>query len=57
MPTRKTLQLDEDSRAQLQRVVKRGSNWRERKRAQTLLLDSGLWALGSLPKMWRLRWV
>lgn len=45
MPTRKTLQLDQDSRAQLQHVVKRGSYWRERERAQTLLLlDSGVFA-------------
>ena len=45
MPTRKTLQLGDDSRAQLQRIVKRTSNWRERERAQTLLLlDSGVFA-------------
>ena len=45
MPTRKILQLDDDSRAQLQHIVKRGSNWRERDRAQTLLLlDSGVFA-------------
>ena len=35
MPTRKILQLDEDRRAQLQHIVKRGSYWRERERAQT----------------------
>ena len=45
MPTRKTLQLDEDSRAALQHIFKRASDWRERERAQTLLLlDSGLFA-------------
>lgn len=45
MAARKTLQLDDDSRAQLQRIVKRASNWRERERAQTLLLlDSGVFA-------------
>ena len=45
MAARKTLTLDESSRDQLQRVVKRGSNWRERERAQTLLLlDSGIFA-------------
>ena len=45
MAARKTLQLDDDSRAQLQRIVKRASDWRERERAQTLLLlDSGLFA-------------
>lgn len=45
MAIRKILQLDEDSRAQLQRIVKRSSDWRERERAQTLLLlDSGLFA-------------
>lgn len=45
MAARKTLQLDEDSRTQLQRIAKRSSNWRERERAQTLLLlDSGLFA-------------
>ena len=45
MPTRKILQLDEDRRAQLQHIVKRGSYWRERERAQTLLLlDSGVFA-------------
>ena len=45
MAARKILQLDEDSRSQLQRIVKRSSDWRERERAQTLLLlDSGLFA-------------
>ena len=45
MPTRKTLQLDEDSRAALQHIFKRASDWRERERAQTLLLlDSGVFA-------------
>ena len=45
MAARKTLQLDDDSRAQLQRIVKRASDWRERERAQTLLLlDSGVFA-------------
>ncbi len=45
MPIRKILQLDEDSRAQLQHIVKRGSNWHERERAQTLLLlGSGVFA-------------
>ena len=45
MAARKTLQLDEESRAQLQRIVKRASNWRERERAQTLLLlDAGVFA-------------
>ncbi len=38
MAARKPLILDEDSRAALERIVKRGSNWRERERAQTLLL-------------------
>ncbi len=45
MAARKTLQPDEDSRTQLKRMVKRSGNWRERERAQTLLLlDSGLFA-------------
>ena len=45
MAARKTLQLDDASRAQLQRIVKRSSTWRERERAQTLLLlDSGVFA-------------
>ena len=45
MAARKILQLDEDNRTQLQRIVKRSSDWRERERAQTLLrLDSGLFA-------------
>ena len=45
MAARKTLELDDDSRAQLQRIVKRASNWRERERAQTLLLlDAGVFA-------------
>ena len=45
MAIRKILQLDEGSRAQLQRIVKRSGDWRERERAQTLLLlDSGLFA-------------
>ena len=45
MAARKTLQLENDSRAQLQRIVKRSSDWRERERAQTLLLlDSGAFA-------------
>ena len=45
MAIRKILQLDEDSRTQLQRIVKRSGDWRERERAQTLLLlDSGLFA-------------
>ena len=45
MAARKTLQLDEESRTRLQRIVKRSSDWRERERAQTLLLlDAGLFA-------------
>lgn len=45
MTARKTLQLDDDSRAPLQRIVKRASDWRERERAQTLLLlDTGVFA-------------
>jgi transposase len=45
MAARKALQLDEDSRTQLERIAKRSSDWRERERAQTLLLlDSGLFA-------------
>ena len=36
--TLKTLELDEVSRQRLERVVRRGCNWRERERAQTLLL-------------------
>ena len=45
MAIRKILQLDEDSRTQLRRIVKRSGDWRERERAQTLLLlDSGLFA-------------
>ena len=45
MAARKILQLDEDGRTQLQRIVKRSGDWRERERAQTLLLlDSGLFA-------------
>ena len=45
MAARKTLQLNEDSRTQLQRIAKSSSDWRERERAQTLLLlDSGLFA-------------
>ena len=45
MAARKSLQLDEESRTRLQRSVKRSGDWRERERAQTLLLlDSGLFA-------------
>ena len=36
--TLKALELDEISRWRLERVVRRGENWRERERAQTLLL-------------------
>ena len=36
--TLKALELDELSRQRLDRVVRRGCNWRERERAQTLLL-------------------
>jgi transposase len=36
--TRKALQLAEIDRWRLQRIVDRGQNWRERQRAQTLLL-------------------
>ena len=47
MAARKTLQLDEENRTRLQRIVKRSKDWRERERAQTLLLlDSGLFAQG-----------
>jgi transposase len=35
---RKLLILDEENRKRLKRVVDRGTNWRERQRAQTLLL-------------------
>jgi transposase len=35
---RKALTLDEESRRRLKRIVERGTNWRERQRAQTLLL-------------------
>jgi transposase len=35
---RKTLTLDEESRKSLEGVVRKGENWRERERAQTLLL-------------------
>ena len=35
---RKILRLDESSRKRLEMIVKRGKNWRERERAQTLLL-------------------
>ena len=38
MAARKILTLDEASRIELERIVKRGRNWRERERAQTLLL-------------------
>ena len=39
------LKLDEASRIELERVVKRGENWRERERAQTLLmLGQGVFA-------------
>ena len=45
MAARKTLILDEASRVRLQHIVKRGDNWRERERAQTLLrLDAGVFA-------------
>lgn len=45
MAARKALTLDETSRAQLAWIVKRGDNWRERERAQTLLrLDAGVFA-------------
>ena len=33
MAARKILQLDEDSRTQLQRIVKRSGDWREQARA------------------------
>ena len=36
--TLKALELDEISRQRLQWIVRRGQNWRERERAQTLLL-------------------
>jgi len=36
--TLKALELDEVSRKRLEGVVRRGRNWRERERAQTLLL-------------------
>ena len=36
--TLKALELDEVSRKRLEWVVRRGENWRERERAQTLLL-------------------
>jgi transposase len=42
---RMVLKLDEASRIELERVVKRGENWRERERAQTLLmLGQGVFA-------------
>ena len=42
---RKVLILDEESRGRLKRVVERGTNWRERQRAQTLLLlDEGMFS-------------
>lgn len=42
---RMVLKLDEASRMELELVVKRGENWRERERAQTLLmLDKGVFA-------------
>lgn len=45
MAARKALTLDEASRVRLQQIVKRGENWRERERAQTLLrLDVGVFA-------------
>lgn len=36
--TLKALELDEGSRKRLEAIVRRGRNWRERERAQTLLL-------------------
>ena len=36
--TSKALELDEVSRRRLETIVRRGQNWRERQRAQTLLL-------------------
>ncbi len=39
MAARKTIQLGDNSRTQLQRIVKRARKWRERGRAQTLLLQ------------------
>ena len=41
---RKVLHLDDEDRWRLERVVKRGENWRERQRAETLLLGSGEFA-------------
>ena len=42
---RMVLKLDEASRVELELMVKRGENWRERERAQTLLLlDQGVFA-------------
>ena len=42
---RMVLKLDEASRVELELMVKRGENWRERERAQTLLLlDRGVFA-------------
>lgn len=42
---RMVLKLDEDSRVELELIVKRGENWRERERAQTLLmLGQGVFA-------------
>ena len=40
MPTRKTLQLDEDSRAALQHIFKRASDWRQ----------AGMASLADLPR-------
>lgn len=45
MMARMVLKLDEASRTELERIVRRGENWRERERAQTLLLlDRGVFA-------------
>ena len=42
---RMVLKLDEASRVELELIVKRGENWRERERAQTLLLlNQGVFA-------------
>ena len=46
---RKTLTFDEHSPARLELIVRKGENWRERERAQTLLLLGE----GSLPRMCR----
>lgn len=52
MVIKATLILAAEDRSQLERIVSRGGNWRERERAQTLIfLDDGLSLAGAAEKV------